>query len=437
MATKRKSGSRLKGAGRKLDSLLFGIPENRAKFMRTGKNPAKLRAMYRAGYTAGVGAKRNPARDITEVLAAVERTKAFKEAAAGDLALVREFYLAGYHDGLGEKPSRENWPWSQRHYSAKTGEWSKKKPSSRTPKQLKRDVNASIREEKQAAAAERKAEQRARAARRKAEAREAARERAAVRKEAARDRARLRASRAEERKGELRAEKHLKRNPASVLVDGREIFTGSQQEAAALTARLKSEGLKATTKAAEKGARHGWRKNPGKRNPVETAEAAYEGFHGEKATHTFKLSERRHVHDVVWAFGPLVYLKVWLPSDRRKAGLRNFAEIEFDYEGKNPVLVTANEKRNQMFFDGGDQSVSLKTFGVPPEPHETVVLGEVSDAYYFTTKTHLGNQGGTAVYKHKLGEEGGELPTLIYHTLEKRLSLAGGSYTIPNEGVRN
>jgi hypothetical protein len=305
MATKRKSGSRLKGAGRKLDSLLFGIPENRSKFMRTGKNPAaRKRGAYRLGLEA---ARRNPAGDPGSALVAAERTIIFREAAVTDLAGARSFFLAGYQDGAQENP---------------------------------------------------------------------------------------------------KAKSAFDRCVASVASKN-----GAGKRKAARSKR-----------------------NPGS---LSKAEAAHEGFHGEKATHTFKLQERRHVHDVVWAFGPLVYLKVWLPADRRKQGLRNFVEIEFDYEGKNPVLVTANEKRNQMFFDGGDQSVSLSTFGVPKESHETVVLGEVSDAYYFTTKTHLGDQGGTAVYKHKLGEEGGELPTLIYHTLEKRLSLAGGSYTIPNEGVRN
>jgi hypothetical protein len=220
-------------------------------------------------------------------------------------------------------------------------------------------------------------------------------------------------------------------------VDGRVVFTGNIQEVTALAARLKSEGLKVTSAPAAKGSKMGWRKNPATNPATKTLQEAYAGFHGEPSEETLRFQERYHYHKHTWTLGPLVYLKVWLPSDRRQPGLRNFAEIKFDYEAKIPVLVTANEKRNQMFFERGDQSVDLKVFDVPPEPHETVVLGEVSDAYYFTTKKHLGNQGGTAIYKHKLGEEGGELPMLLYHPLEKRLSLAGGSYTIPDEGVRN
>lgn len=307
MAGRSKAGKAKQKAGRKLDALLFGIPENRAKFMRTGKtNPApKKRALYRLGYAAG---KRNPA-NPGDALVSVERTVVFREAAVGGLEDARSFFLAGYADGAGEKRNPK---------AGRTG----------------------------------------------------------------------------------RKAKCAKRNGPKVKRNGRPAV-----------------------------------RNP--RNPADTAQAAFEGFHGEKSKKTIVVQERRHFHTHVWALGPLVLLKVKLPSDRRQAGLKNIVEIEFDYEGKNPVFVTANEKRNQMFFDGGDQSVNVKTFGVPPEPHEKVVLGEVSDAWYFTTKKHLGKDGGTAIYKHKLGEEGGELPTLLYHTIDKRLELAGGSYTIPNEGVRN
>ena len=150
------------------------------------------------------------------------------------------------------------------------------------------------------------------------------------------------------------------------------------------------------------------------------------------------IEDREHFHSVVWGIGALVALFIKLPADRRQVGLSNVVELRFDFEAKKPAIVTANEKRNQMFIDGGDQSVDLKLFGIDPkEAHEKEVLGYLTRAWYFTNKTHLGRDGGVAIYKHKLGEEGGELPTVTYSVIDKRLSIAGGSYTIPDEGVRN
>jgi hypothetical protein len=416
MAKRSKLAKAKQGLGRKLDSVLFGItPEYRRSL--GFKNPAaKRRAVYRAGFVAGTSARKNPARDISDVLAQLERTKLFKDAAAGDLAVVREFYLAGYHDGMGEKVNptaigamrtRPKKAGRKLEAAIKKGDAAGKWPKWREKQKSSAErYHAKRREDRVGSGVDwRGTDWRGNPRRAKAGKKRAA------------------------RNGALRS------GPFVVLVDGKTVLrTESWDAAESRAVAEKRKGHKVHIGEKVNPAKKS-KRNP--RNPLDTAEAAFEGFHGEKAKHTFKLQDKRHVHDVVWALGPLVYLKVWLPTDRRVPGLRNFVEIEFDYEGKNSVYVTANEKRNQMFFDGGDQSVTLKTFGVPPERHETVVLGEVSDAYYFTTKKHLGDQGGTAIYKHKLGEEGGELPTLIYHCIEKRLSLAGGSYTIPNEGVRN
>lgn len=180
----------------------------------------------------------------------------------------------------------------------------------------------------------------------------------------------------------------------------------------------------------------GSKRNP--KNPLDTATKAYEGFHGEAPTKTTVVQERVHYHKDVWQIGALVLLKVKLPSDRWQPGLKNTAEIEFDYEAKNPVRMCANEDRTQLLLVGGDQAVDVKVFALNPKtPHEKEFLGWLTDAWYFTDKKHLGNQGGVAIYKHRLGEEGGELPMLVYRTRDKRLEIVGGSYTIPDEGIRD
>lgn len=436
MAGRSKAGKAKQKAGRKLDALLFGIPENRAKFMRTGKtNPApKKRALYRLGYAAG---KRNPA-NPGDALVSVERTVVFREAAVGGLEDARSFFLAGYADGAGEKrnpyPGEDNSKFRTDKQEAAIKRVkesaSRTLPSVTGPRESvkgikfigeRSDAGGSVHLDYEVTAVG------------PYRGGDPAAHTVIVTFTIGRSGGILR-TRKVANPSRRKTKKVGKKDEGmwrSVLGSPRPGNYSGKRSRSRQTHEYRGGG----TEAMRDAGRFPRLRNP--RNPADTAQAAFEGFHGEKSKKTIVVQERRHFHTHVWALGPLVLLKVKLPSDRRQAGLKNIVEIEFDYEGKNPVFVTANEKRNQMFFDGGDQSVNVKTFGVPPEPHEKVVLGEVSDAWYFTTKKHLGKDGGTAIYKHKLGEEGGELPTLLYHTIDKRLELAGGSYTIPNEGVRN
>ncbi len=177
-------------------------------------------------------------------------------------------------------------------------------------------------------------------------------------------------------------------------------------------------------------------RNP--RNPLDTSQAAYEGFHGEPSKGGTTVQEKSHYHTHVWELGKLTLMRIALPSDRREPGLKNTVDLEFDYEGKNPARLTGNEERNQLFIDGGDQAVDVEVFGIDKDSlHEKEFLGWLKEVWYFTDKKHLGKDGGVAVYKHKLGEEGGELPGVVYRVIDKRLEIVGGSYTIPDEGVRN
>jgi hypothetical protein len=108
--------------------------------------------------------------------------------------------------------------------------------------------------------------------------------------------------------------------------------------------------------------------------------------------------------------------------------------------------LTFNEKRNQLFVTGGDQGVDLKAFGIrPAEAHELETLGRVLSLDYSTNKTHLGDEGGAAVYRHKLrttNENGRHVtvriaryPDLIYRVRDKHLEFSGGSYQIIPEGI--
>ncbi len=112
-----------------------------------------------------------------------------------------------------------------------------------------------------------------------------------------------------------------------------------------------------------------------------------------------------------------------------------------DFEG---AILAFNEKRNQLFVEGGDQSINLENFGIS-EPHELETLGKLKQIDYFTTKTHLGEDGGTAIYEHgfRMTNENGQhvvvkiarYPDLIYRVVDEQLEFSGGSYTIRREGI--
>ena len=166
-------------------------------------------------------------------------------------------------------------------------------------------------------------------------------------------------------------------------------------------------------------------------NPAEAAAEVYEEFHGRPSSEVVTVTEKIHYHEHLSAIGDLRSMVV-LARDGGRITLSRF---------KKAILCT-NEAKNQLFIRGGDQSVDLRTFGVRTE-HEVETLGKVSEIVYFTTKDHLGDEGGTALYFHITGETNengkrkmvGWAPDLIYHTIDERLEFSGGSYTIEAEGI--
>ena len=120
-----------------------------------------------------------------------------------------------------------------------------------------------------------------------------------------------------------------------------------------------------------------------------------------------------------------------------------------DLEGFGDAVLCSNERGTQLYIEGGDQAVKLSAFGIGKPYHDVEDLGEVTKLWYFTTKDHLGDQGGEASYHHTLSEEKktrmsygfGERrapkPRLLYDALNQGLAFAGGEYSVEPEGIRN
>lgn len=177
--------------------------------------------------------------------------------------------------------------------------------------------------------------------------------------------------------------------------------------------------------------------NPARKhsNPALAAIEGYEAFHGREPEEMVTVSRTVHFHKHLSGAGKLKRLVILPVKGRRKVVLSGFGG----------ALLAFNEARSQLFIEGGDQSVDVTVFGINETPHELETLGQVKTIEYFTTKDHLGDEGGTATYVHKFrttNENGQHVtiriaryPDLIYRTLDQQLEFSGGSYTILPEGI--
>lgn len=173
------------------------------------------------------------------------------------------------------------------------------------------------------------------------------------------------------------------------------------------------------------------KKNPSRRNPEQTARDAYEGFHGRASEQMVTITTPIHEHRYLSALGDLEELSI-ISQNGYMVSVKGF-----EVNGK-PALLCQNEAHTQLFIEGGDQRVDLADFGIKEPIHESEVLGECDSLKYFTTKDHLGSEGGEAVYKHKLRSfRFRRKPTMIYDTVNGLISFSGGNYSIPNEGIEN
>jgi hypothetical protein len=190
------------------------------------------------------------------------------------------------------------------------------------------------------------------------------------------------------------------------------------------------QGSKAANYKAYAGA---WRAVAGKRNPAAASAEAFKEFHGFEPSEVITVTKKVHYHKHLAAAGELTHLKLW--------GIDETGHTISKFKG---AYLAFNERKNQLFAEGGDQSVNLSDFGIT-SPHELETLGRLTDIGYHTNKTHLGDEGGEAVYVHKFRttNDGGKhvvvkiarYPDLIYDVRNEQLLFSGGSYEILREGI--
>jgi hypothetical protein len=188
----------------------------------------------------------------------------------------------------------------------------------------------------------------------------------------------------------------------------------------------KLEGMRAKAEGTARGRR-------GRKNPASAAAEVFEEFHGFEPSEEITVTKHVHHHEHLAAVGKLTHLDVW-GVDGKGHQIKGF----------KGALLAFNEQKNQLFVEGGDQSVNLDDFGIR-QAHEFETLGKVTDIGYQTNKTHLGDEGGEAVYVHKFrstNRDGRHVivriarePDLIYDVRNEQLLFSGGSYEILREGI--
>jgi hypothetical protein len=177
----------------------------------------------------------------------------------------------------------------------------------------------------------------------------------------------------------------------------------------------------------------GAKKAPRKKNPTRRTrndEGAaeildqYESFHGRQARQLQEREEKVLVRTDFAKCGRLLDLTVWLDEDR---------PVVLTPKGVN--VVTSGDG-GSLYFQGGDQQLPLESLGLAEYlPKDYVRVGEVEKIAYHTQKGFHNFEPRD--YEHEFGEEGGELPTLNYDTLNKLFFLTGGSYSVRPEGIVN
>ena len=225
-------------------------------------------------------------------------------------------------------------------------------------------------------------------------------------------------------------------------------------------------------------------KNPllKRRNSAQSREARQmaENFHGRAVERTITVDEVDKDPTDYAVIGELEELEV-MPIGSRKIHTINFLD-QWDKE-KKIVEVCCDAEGQQIYFVKGDQDIDNLLDGLAGDTKQSfgqrhIVVGHLVAISYFTDKWHLDDKdeplwrvysirGGCreleeadlkekpacelrdelsaeglevvigTPYRHEFGEDGGEFPFLVYDELNKRLSLAGGTYEVRDVGIWN
>jgi hypothetical protein len=165
------------------------------------------------------------------------------------------------------------------------------------------------------------------------------------------------------------------------------------------------------------------------------AERLAEEFHGRPAREFIEVEEHEAYDEYGAVLGELERLDILMEDGH------SFQSIQFDFVlgSDDNVLVVGDPDKQNIEFVGGDQDIPWREVeGASEAEKNLVIVGPVCEIDYFADKHHLegpAEQQHGITYYHEFGDEGGELPTLLFDRRNTKLLLAGGDYTIEPEGI--
>lgn len=192
-------------------------------------------------------------------------------------------------------------------------------------------------------------------------------------------------------------------------------------------------------------------RNSGSRGMDGTVKMA-EKFHGRKAVDFLEMDEEEDEDLDLAVLGILTDIEVMTKNGKGVVEV-NFAD---DLEGKmylgldegmrKYVRVCTNEEGNQLYFVGGKQDISgllpqLKKDGcLVQDKTRKVLVGEIYSVSYMADKHHLQgpeSQKDGGFYIHKLGEESGIRPMLVFDRVNGKMEVVGGNYDVHDVGIKD
>jgi hypothetical protein len=110
---------------------------------------------------------------------------------------------------------------------------------------------------------------------------------------------------------------------------------------------------------------------------------------------------------------------------------------QIDFKEPRPILVS-DESARHLYFVGGDQDLSgsLSVFRALDRGDGLFELGEARRIDYKQRKEHV-KEPEYDEWRHQLGEETDERPTVLFDSRHKRILFEGGAYEVRREGIVN
>jgi hypothetical protein len=169
------------------------------------------------------------------------------------------------------------------------------------------------------------------------------------------------------------------------------------------------------------------------KNPEGVSKSMFEMFHGMPPTEVIEIVERVHVHTSLWEAGTLTSMIIESESGHK---FKLWAPDPDNAPASKVVILCFNEKGNQMYFRGGDQSISesaLRGYGFKADDfRDHMIIGTAIEVTYRTKKSFEKKGEELVDFYHGLGKEhaAGIYPLLVYTPRDQKMAMYGGRYKV-------